>query len=149
MKFQYNLVYIFVILILIFMLISGYLLNKTNSASKKNEIYNITEQLKIRNKQLSKIQKNLILDGKNLNNFINKKEIHFTQVLKNKNINKFEEYKISKYQTNDILFNANIKAVGSAYIDFFNNDKELILATYDGIFAFADIKNLEKFKKID
>ncbi len=149
MKFQYNLVYIFIILILIFMLISGYLLNKTNSASKKNEIYNITEQLKIRNKQLSKIQKNLILDGKNLNNFINKKEIHFTQVLKNKNINKFEEYKISKYQTNDILFNANIKAVGSAYIDFFNNDKELILATYDGIFAFADIKNLEKFKKID
>ena len=149
MKFKSNLIYIVTILILIFLLIFGYLLNKKNSISKKNEISNITQQLKIRNKQISKIQKNLIRNGNNLNNFINKKEIHFTQILKNKNISKFENYKISKYQTNDILFNANIKAVGSAFIDFFNNDKELILATYDGIFAFAYIKNLTKFYKID
>ena len=149
MKLKFNSIYILIIIILIFLLIFGYLLNKKSSASKKNEILNITQQLNIRNSQLSKIQKNLIKDGNNLNDIIDKKKIKFTEVIKNKNIRKYKNYRISKYQTKDIIFNANVKAVGSAYIDFFNDDQQLILATYDGIFAFADFKNLTQFNKIN
>ena len=36
-------------------------------------------------------------------------------------------------------------ALGSAYIDFYNNDNELILGTYDGIFAISNLNNLNKF----
>jgi hypothetical protein len=69
---------------------------------------------------------------------------------KNKiNKNLIDGYILSKYITNDILFSGNLGAVGTAYIDFFNNDKNIFLATSDGIFASGELKNLEKLKKID
>ena len=55
---------------------------------------------------------------------------------------------MSKYKTNDILFNGNRGAIGTGYIYFYNNEKNLFLATYDGIFAYAKLDNLERFKKI-
>ena len=50
---------------LAFLLIYGYQINKKNSASKKNEISNITKQLNTRNIQLEKIQKQLEEEIKN------------------------------------------------------------------------------------
>ena len=138
MKIKAQYVYQVLIILLISLLVVGYLVNKKNSASKKNEISSIAQQLKIRNQQIAKIQKNLI----------NPKYITFSALIENKTIRKFENYKISKYQTKDILFNANIKAVGSGFIDFFNNDQNIILSTYDGIFAFANINDLTEFTKI-
>ena len=35
------------------------------------------------------------------------------------------------------------------YIDFYNNDKNLLIATYDGVFAYANLNDLKKFKKLD
>ena len=70
-------IYPALIILLTFLLIIGYFLNKKSSASKKNEISNILHQLKTRNNQLAKIQKNLFKDGKNLNDIINKDEINF------------------------------------------------------------------------
>ena len=54
--------YIFLIIItfLISLLIIGYLVNKKNSFSKKNEIANFAKQLSIRNNQIAKIKKKLI-----------------------------------------------------------------------------------------
>ena len=63
--------YIFIIILLISLLVYGYLLNKNSSASKKNEISNILKDLKTRNIQISKIQKNLLKECKNINNLIN------------------------------------------------------------------------------
>ena len=130
-KYIYQLVIVF----LLCLLIVGYSLNKKSSASKKNEISNITIQLKKRNKQLAKIQKNLFKDGKNLNDIINENEIYFENVLKDKKLNGLNGYLYSKYSTNDILFNGNRGAIGTAYVDLYNNNKNLLIATYDGIFA--------------
>ena len=142
-------IYPALIILLTFLLIIGYVLNKKSSASKKNEISNILHQLKTRNNQLAKIQKNLFEDGKNLNDIINKDEINFKSVFKDKKLNGLDNYSYSKYSTNDILFNGNRGAIGTAYIDFYDNDKNLLIATYDGIFASANLSNLEKFKKIN
>ncbi len=149
MKFKTQHIYQLLIVLLISLLITGYAINKKNSASKKNEILNITEQLKIRNKQITKIQENLIKSDDNINNLINSSQIEFKSVYENKTLTGFENYKISKYQTSDIIFNANIKAIGSAFVDFFNNERELILATYDGVFAYANFENIKKFSKIN
>ena len=46
------------------------------------------------------------------------------------------------------MFNGNRGAIGTGFIDFYNNEKNLFLATYDGIFAYARLDNLERFKKI-
>ena len=77
MKIRVNFIYILLIAFLIILLILGHQINKQNSASKKNEISNILQQLKIRNNQLVKIQKKLFENGKNLNDIINKEEINF------------------------------------------------------------------------
>ena len=84
MKIKGNFIYILIIAFLIILLILGHQINKQNSASKKNEISNIVNQLKTRNNQLAKIQKNLFEDGKNLNEIINKKGITFENIFKGK-----------------------------------------------------------------
>ena len=149
MKTKFNFIYIIIITFLISLLIFGYLLNKKSSASKKNEISNILQQLKTRNIQIGKIQKNLFKTGKNINNLVNPKEINFKVVFENKERDDLKEYSFSKYTTNDILFNGNRGAIGTGFIDFYNKDKSLFLATYDGIFASAKLNNLQKFNKID
>ena len=149
MKIKLNYIYLIIITFLISLLIFGYLLNKKSSASKKNEISNILQQLKTRNIQIGKIQKNLFKTGKNINNLINPKEINFKVVFENKELDDFKEYSFSKYTTNDILFNGNRGAIGTGFIDFHNKDKSLFLATYDGIFASAELNSLQKFNKID
>jgi len=141
--------YIFIIILLISLLVYGYLLNKNSSASKKNEISNILKDLKTRNIQISKIQKNLLKEGKNINNLINQEKIDFKEILKDKKLKNFDNYYFSKYKTNDILFGGNRGAIGTGFIDFFNEDKSLILTTYDGIFAYANLDNLKNFRKID
>lgn len=143
-KYTYQ---IFVIFLMV-LLISGYILNKQSSASKKNEISNILKQLNTRNVQIAKIQKNLFKDKKNINDIINENEINFKKVSSDEILKEFKTYSLSKYKTNDILFNGNRGAIGTGYIDFYNNEKNLFLATYDGIFAYAGLDNLEKFKKI-
>ena len=158
--------YIYQVIIgfLLGLLIYGHSLNKNSSASKKNEISIFAQQLQTRNDQISKIQKKLFENGNNINNLINNSEINFKKVFENKKlvdfngynfskkkINKdlFEGYIFSKYTTNDILFNGNLGAIGTAYIDLYNEDKNIFLATYDGIFASAEVNNLKKFKKIE
>ena len=149
MKVKANYIYLIIIAFLIALLIIGHQINKKSSASKKNEISNIVNQLKTRNNQLAKIQKNLFEDGKNLNDIINKKEITFENIFKDKKLDGLNNFYYSKYSTKDILFNCKRGATSTAYIDFYNNDKNLLIATYDGIFAFTNLNNLENFVKID
>ena len=152
------------LIFLVILLLAGYFINKQNSYSKKNEIRNFAKQLNIRNKQIAKIQKNLLKNDNNINNLINQKSIDFQKkfenlklsqfidqkLFKEKKINKnINEYLFSKYTTADILFSGNINANGTAYIDFFNNDQNLMIATYDGIFAYSELRNIENFKKIN
>ena len=152
------------LIFLVLLLLAGYLINKKNSYSKKNEIGNFAKQLNIRNKQIAKIQKNLLKNANNINDLINLKSINFKKefenlklsefidqkLLKEKKINKnINKYLFSKYTTADILFSGNINANGTAYIDFFNSDQNLIITTYDGIFAYSELKNIENFKKIN
>jgi len=154
---------IVILVLLTALLFIGFFANKKNSYSKKNEIKNLSKQLNIRNTQIAKIQKNLLQNGRNINELINKKNINFKKVfenlklneivdknyfLKEKKNNLLNQYLISKFSTNDILFNGNNKAVGTAYIDFFNDDQSLLLTTYDGVFAFSNLKNIENFNKI-
>ena len=149
MKVKANFIYLIIIAFLIALLIIGHQINKKSSASKKNEISNIVNQLKTRNNQLAKIQKKLFEDGKNLNDIINKKGITFENIFKDKKLDGLNNFSYSKYSTKDILFNGNRGATGTAYIELFNNDKNLLIATYDGIFAFTNLNNLENFVKID
>ena len=148
MKIKLNYIYIIIITFLISLLIVGYILNKNSSASKKNEISNIVQQLKTRNTQIAEIQKNLFKNDKNINDLINQKEINFKKVVNDIQLADFDNYSFSKYTTNDILFNGNRGAVGTGYIDFYNEDKKLLLATYDGIFAYSKIDDLKNFQKI-
>ena len=141
-------IYLIIIIILIGLLIYGYLLNKKSSASKKNEISNILYQLQIRKIQLNKIQKNLLKNEKNINDFINEKEISFKKIFENKKFTDLGGYSLSKYTTTDILFNGNPRAIGTGFIDFYNDDKKLLISTYDGIFAYSKLDNVSKFKKI-
>ena len=67
MKIKTDYIYFITIILLVILLIVGHQINKHNSASKKNEISNIVNQLKTRNNQLAKIQKNLFEEGKNIN----------------------------------------------------------------------------------
>ena len=57
MKIRVNFIYILLIAFLIILLILGHQINKQNSASKKNEISNITKQLNTRNIQLENTKK--------------------------------------------------------------------------------------------
>ena len=139
---------IILIIILIITLITGHKINKQNSASKKKEIFNLTQQLQSKNNQISIVQKFFLQRNENINDVISPNNINFSEIFKDKNLGDFNNYSISKYKTNDVLFNANIKAVASAYIDFYNNDNEIILVTYDGILAIGKLSNINKFKKI-
>ena len=94
-------------------------------------------------------QYNFVLDGKNINDIVNKTEINFKKVFIDKKFDNFKNYSFTKYTTDDILFNGNRGAVATAYIDFYNNDKNLFIATYDGIFAFANLNDIKKFQKIN
>ena len=143
-KYIYQVLIIFLLALLIF----GYSLNKESSSSKKNEISIYADQLKARNSQIAIIQKNLFNNGNDVNDLINKNEINFKKVFENKKLINFFDYNFSKYTTNDILFNGNLGAIGTAYIDFYNKEKNIFLATYDGIFASSKIDDLENFKKI-
>ena len=136
------------IIILIITLIVGHKINKQNSASKKKEIFNLTQQLNSKNNQISIVQKFFLQSNGNINDVVSPNYINFSEIFIDRHLGDFENYTISKYKTNDILFNANIKAVASGYIDFFNNDNEIILATYDGIFASGKLDDISKFKKI-
>ena len=152
------------LIFLVLLIVAGYFINKENSYSKKNEIRNFSEQLKIRNNQIAKIQKNLLNNENNINDLINLTSINFKKKFENLRLNEFinqkvfdekeinkniNEYLFSKFTTSDILFSGNINASGTAYIDFFNNDQNLIIATYDGIFAISELKNIENFTKIN
>ncbi len=152
------------LIFLVLLLIVGHLINKKNSYSKKNEIGNFAKQLNIRNKQIAKIQKNLLKNENDINNLINKRNIEFEKKFENLKLSEFinpkflkekkineniNQYVFSKYTTTDILFSGNINANGTAFIDFFNNDQNLMIATYDGIFAFSELKNIKDFKKIN
>ena len=143
-KYIYQVLIIFLLALLIF----GYSLNKKSSSSKKNEISIFANQLKARNAQIAIIQKNLSSNGNDINDLINKNEINFKKVFENKKLINFFDYNFSKYTTNDILFNGNLGAIGTAYIDFYNKEKNIFLATYDGIFASSKIDDLGNFKKI-
>ena len=143
-----NLIYNVFIIFLTILLISGYFINKKNSSSKKNEIENLEKQILTKNQQLSNIQKNSIKKNGNINNLINPDHINFVKVFSNKEIKNLKGYKLDKYRTNEILSSGNYRALASAYIDFYNNDKEIILATVDGIFAISKLNNIESFKKI-
>ncbi len=145
----------FIIISLITLLIIGHLINRKNSFSKKNEISNFAKQLQIRNEQIAKIQNNLLKNKSNINDLISEKSIVFQKIFENSKLTKYKknlkilnEFSISKYTSKDILFSGNINALGTGYIDFFNNDQNLLLTTYDGIFAFSNLNNIEKFTKI-
>ena len=142
MFFLKRYIYLILIIFLLGLLVSGYVLNKYSSASKKNEISNFAQQLKTRNSQLSKIQKNLFEEGMDINDLINKDEINFKKIFDKKKLidfngynfskdkidkNLIDGYLLSKYITNDILFSGNLGAVGTAYIDFFDNDFDALI----------------------
>jgi hypothetical protein len=163
MKFLKKNIFKLLTFLLFALLISGYSINKKNSISKKNEISNFAKQLKIRNNQLSKIQKKLFEKNLDINDLINQDEIKFKKNsideflvdfngynFSKKEIKKelFDVYSFTKYSTIDILSNGNIGAVGTAFIDFYNEDENIILGTYDGIFASAKINSPNYFKKI-
>lgn len=149
MKLKKNIIYICIIISLNILLVTGYIINKKNSSSKKNEIQNLEKQILTKNQQLSNIQKNLIKNKENLNDLINPDNINFLKVVSDKEIKNLKNYKLDKYRTNEILSSGNYRALASAYVDFYNNDKEIILATVDGIFAISDLINLNKFNKIN
>ena len=86
MKIIKNYIYYFFIFILIILLIVGFLINKKSSASKKNEISNLTLQIKTKNNQLSNIQKYFLENGKNINDFVNPKNINFSKILTDKKL---------------------------------------------------------------
>tara|TARA_B100000575_G_C23112314_1_gene642665 strand:- start:635 stop:1987 length:1353 start_codon:yes stop_codon:yes gene_type:complete len=141
-------IYNILVIILTILLISGYFINKKSSSSKKNEIQNLEKQILTKNQQLSNIQRNFIENKENINDLINPDNINFLKVISDKEIKNLEGYKLDKYRTNEILSSGNYRALASAYIDFYNDDKEVILATVDGIFAISEFNNIEKFKKI-
>ena len=149
MKLKRNIIYICIIGFLTILLVAGYIINKKNSSSKKNEIRNLEKQILTKNQQLSNIQRNFIKNKQNINDLINPDNINFLKVFSDKEIKNLESYKLDKYRTKDILSSGNYRALASAYIDFYNNDKEIILATVDGIFAVSDLINLNQFNKIN
>ena len=74
--------------------------------------------------------------------------LNFIKIFSNKEIKNLKGYKLDKYRTNDIISSGNYRALASAYIDFYNDEREIILATVDGIFAITELDNITSFKKI-
>jgi len=145
---KFNFIYHLIIIFLTVLLITGYFINKKNSSSKKKEISNLNRQIISKNNQISNIQKSFLKEKKNINDFINSNSINFQEILSQKKLKNSDSFIISKYRTSEIVFSGNYRALASAYIDFYNNDKEIILATVDGIFAIAEVNNIKKFHKI-
>ena len=141
-------IYNIAIAFLTILLITGYLINKKNSASRKNEISNLNKQILTKTQQLYNIQKNFIKNNRNINDVVNPDNIKFLKTVSNKEIKNFKGFKLTKYRTNEIIASGNYRAIASAYIDFFNDDKEIILATVDGIFAISELNKIENFNKI-
>tara|TARA_B100001939_G_scaffold346739_1_gene366236 strand:- start:378 stop:1778 length:1401 start_codon:yes stop_codon:yes gene_type:complete len=141
-------IYNIIIILITTILISGYFINKKNSSSKKNEILNLNKQILIKNQQLSNIQKNFIKNRKNINDLVSPDYLNFTKIFSNKEIKNLKGYKLDKYRTNDIISSGNYRALASAYIDFYNDEREIILATVDGIFAITELDKITSFKKI-
>jgi len=136
------------IILLTTLLIFGFLINKKNSSSKKNEISILNQQILTKNKQIFDIQKHFLKNKKNINNLINPNNIKFSKIISDKKIKNLKDFKFNKYRTNEILSSGNFRALASGYIDFYNEDTEVILATVDGIFAISKLRNIENFKKI-
>ena len=103
MKKRY--IYLILVFFLLGLLVYGYVLNKYSSTSKKNEISNFAQQLKTRNSQLSKIQKNLFEEGMDINDLINKDEINFKKIFDNKKLIDFNGYNFSKDKIDKNLIN--------------------------------------------
>ena len=143
-----NFIYNIVIVFLTILLITGYLINKKNSSSRKNEISILNKQILTKTQQLYNIQKNFIKKNRNINDVVNPDNIKFLKTVSNKEIKNFKGYKLTKYRTNEIIASGNYRALASAYIDFYNDDNEIILATVDGIFAISELNNIENFNKI-
>ena len=125
MKIKKN-IYQIIIIFLLSLLVFGYLINKKNSSSKKNEISNLNKQILTKTQQLYNIQKNLIKNKENLNDILSLNNINFLKIISDKKIKNFKGYKLNKYRTNEILSSGNYRALASAYIDFYNEDKEII-----------------------
>ena len=143
-----NFIYNLIVILLTTLLMIGYFINKKNSYSKKNEILNLNKQILTKNQQLSNIQINLLKKNGNINDLVNPDNINFLKIFSDKEIDNLKGYKLDKYRTNEIIFSGNYRALASAYIDFYNNDKEIVLATVDGIFAISELDNLKSFEKI-
>ena len=58
------------------------------------------EQLKIRHLQITKLQKNLLKESKNINKLINPNEINFQKTSQSKKFMILNGYSFSKYKTN-------------------------------------------------
>ena len=84
------------LIFLVLLLLAGYLINKNNSYSKKNEIKNFAKQLNIRNKQIAKIQRNLLKNENNINDLINIESIDFEKKFENLKLNDFIDRKLLK-----------------------------------------------------
>ena len=143
-----NFFYKISVILLTALLIFGFLINKKNSSSKKNEISILNQQILTKNKQIFDIQKHFLKNKKNINNLINPNNIKFSKIISDKKIKNLKNFKLNKYRTNEILSSGNFRALASGYIDFYNEDTEVILATVDGIFAISKLRNIENFKKI-
>ena len=68
------------------LLVTGYIINKKNSSSKKNEIRNLEKQILTKNQQLSNIQRNFIKNKENINDLINPDNINFLKVFQIKKL---------------------------------------------------------------
>ena len=97
-----------IIIALLAALFVGHKINKQNSASKKKEIFNLTQQLQSKNNQISIIQKSFLQRNENINDIVSPNYINFSKIFMDKNLGELKNYSISKYQTQDVLFNANI-----------------------------------------
>ncbi len=133
-----------IIFILIITIIVGLIIERRNSESKKIEIGILSEQLKVKNQQLAKIQKKLSAKDIDLQKMVNDGKLQFKTVILNKKID--DKFTFSKFKTQDILFSKNGYALGSSYIDY--SDGKLFLASGNGIFAYTNLDGEIKDLKI-
>ena len=136
----------FIIILLLIIITAGVFIERKNSSSKKFEIGILSEQLKVKNQQLAKIQKKLSAKDINLQDVMNDGFLRFDTAIFNKSIN--EKLTFSKFKTQDILFSKNGYALGSSYLEF--NDNKIYLASGNGIFAYSEFNGkIEKLKIIN
>ena len=136
----------FIIILLLITITAGVFIERKNSSSKKFEIGILSEQLKVKNQQLAKIQKKLSAKDINLQDVMNDGFLRFDTAIFNKSIN--EKLTFSKFKTQDILFSKNGYALGSSYLEF--DDNKIYLASGNGIFAYSEFNGkIEKLKIIN